>query len=134
MFKESRKKWFLPGGKSEFGENVIQTGCREFVEETGLTLRDVKLSAVSTIVIDDLNEEWMLFTIKATEASGELIEESREGKLQFHPVTAIETLPMFEGDRFVVKQLLQNQNTTPVVSTHFYTPTYDLKNLVVDID
>lgn len=132
MFKEGRKKWFLPGGKSEFGENVIQTGCREFVEETGLTLVKVELSAVSTIVIDELQEEWMLYTIKATDAIGELIKENREGKLQFHPITAIESLPMFEGDRFVIKQLLKNQGITPVVSTHFYTPTYDLEELVVN--
>lgn len=31
LFKQSRQKWFLPGGKAEFSENVIQTGIREFL-------------------------------------------------------------------------------------------------------
>ena len=38
LFKPSRQKWFLPGGKAEFGENIIHTGLREFYEETGLQL------------------------------------------------------------------------------------------------
>ena len=30
LFKPSRQKWFLPGGKAEFRENVIQTGVENF--------------------------------------------------------------------------------------------------------
>ena len=133
LFKESRQKWFLPGGKSEFGENVIQTGCREFLEETGLNLKNVKLGAVTTVVINELKEEWLLCTVIATDACGHLIEENREGKLQLHPVSTLDQLPMFEGDRFVVKELLlRDHDSPPIISAQFYTPTYELEKIVVD--
>ncbi len=53
LFKPSRQKWFLPGGKAEFSENVIQTGCRELFEETGLQLHNAVLGAVTTIVVEE---------------------------------------------------------------------------------
>ena len=75
LFKPSRQKWFLPGGKAEFGENVIQTGCREFFEETGLELKNAELAAVTTVVVeeDEGSREWMLYTVKGTDSSGHLI-------------------------------------------------------------
>jgi len=132
LYKESRQKWFLPGGKSEFGENIIETGCREFLEETGLRLENAVLGAVTTIVINEKQQEWMLYTIKGMKASGKQVQETREGKLQMHSIEAIDTLPMFEGDRFIIKELLKNDFTMPVVSTQNYTPTYELINLKIN--
>lgn len=130
LFKPSRQKWFLPGGKAEFGENVIQTGCREFFEETGLELKNAELAAVTTIVVeeDDGSREWMLYTVKGTESSGHLIIENREGSLAWHAIKDIDALPMFEGDRFIIKELLKSN--VPVVSTQFYTPSYELIKIV----
>ncbi|MGL4335597.1 MAG: NUDIX domain-containing protein [Turicibacter sp.] len=130
LFKPSRQKWFLPGGKAEFSENVIQTGCREFVEETGLLLLNATLGAVTTIVVDDELEkkEWMLYTIKSQGATGNLMYETREGILQWHHVDELETLPMFEGDRHIIKHLVKYDE--PIVTTQFYTKDYDLIQLV----
>ena len=130
LFKLSRQKWFLPGGKAEFGENVIQTGCREFFEETGLELKNAELAAVTTIVVeeDDVSREWMLYTVKGTESSGHLIIENREGSLAWHAIKDIDALPMFEGDRFIIKELLKSN--VPVVSTQFYTLSYELIKIV----
>lgn len=130
LFKPSRQKWFLPGGKAEFGENVIQTGCREFFEETGLELKNAELAAVTTVVVeeDDGSREWMLYTVKGTDSSGHLIIENREGSLAWHAIKDIDALPMFEGDRFIIKELLKSQ--VPVVSTQFYTPSYELIKIV----
>lgn len=130
LFKPSRQKWFLPGGKAEFGENVIQTGCREFFEETGLELKNAELAAVTTVVVeeDEGSREWMLYTVKGTDSSGHLIIENREGSLAWHTIKDIDALPMFEGDRFIIKELLKSN--VPVVSTQFYTPSYELIKIV----
>ncbi|HAX73340.1 MAG TPA: NUDIX hydrolase [Firmicutes bacterium] len=130
LFKPGRQKWFLPGGKAEFSENVIQTGCREFFEETGLTLKNAKLGGVTTVVVEDLEgkKEWMLYTVKSTESFGDLIEQNREGFLKWHPISEVEHLPMFEGDRAIVKHLISNDE--PIISTQFYTPEYELIHMI----
>ena len=134
LFKPSRQKWFLPGGKAEFGENIIQTGLREFYEETGLKLKHAKLGAITTVVVEEELEkkEWMLYTVKATDSTGELIEENREGSLAWHSLKEVDELPMFEGDRFIIKKLLESD--LPIVSTQIYTPTYELIELIQNTD
>ena len=129
LHKPSRNKWFLPGGKAEFGEDIVTTGCREFVEETGLSLISAKLTAATTVVVKDNEEtkEWLLFTLKATDATGELMPQTREGILRWHDAEAIETLAMFEGDRFIVKTLLEQDEL--ISSTQVYTPSYELIEL-----
>ena len=134
LFKPSRQKWFLPGGKAEFGENIIQTGLREFYEETGLQLKHAKLGAITTVVVEEELEkkEWMLYTVKATDSTGELIEENREGSLAWHSLKEVDELPLFEGDRFIIKKLLESD--LPIVSTQIYTPTYELIELIQNTD
>ena len=134
LFKPSRQKWFLPGGKAEFGENIIQTGLREFYEETGLQLKHAKLGAITTVVVEEELEkkEWMLYTVKATDSTGELIEENREGSLAWHSLKEVDELPMFEGDRFIIKKLLESD--LPIVSTQIYTPTFELIELIQNTD
>ena len=134
LFKPSRQKWFLPGGKAEFGENIIQTGLREFYEETGLQLKHAKLGAITTVVVEEELEkkEWMLYTVKATDSTGEWIEENREGSLAWHSLKEVDELPMFEGDRFIIKKLLESD--LPIVSTQIYTPTYELIELIQNTD
>ena len=134
LFKPSRQKWFLPGGKAEFGENIIQTGLREFYEETGLQLKHAKLVAITTVVVKEELEkkEWMLYTVKATDSTGELIEENREGSLAWHSLKEVDELPMFDGDRFIIKKLLESD--LPIVSTQIYTPTYELIELIQNTD
>ena len=130
LFKPSRQKWFLPGGKAEFGEHIIQTGLREFYEETGLQLKHTRVGAITTVVVGEGLEkkEWMLYTIKGTDSVGELIKENREGSLMWHSIQKIDELPMFAGDRFIIKSLLHSDHL--VVSTQIYTPKYDLIKII----
>jgi 8-oxo-dGTP pyrophosphatase MutT (NUDIX family) len=39
-------RWCLPGGRTEAGESVMETCCREVLEETGLEVRIVRLLGV----------------------------------------------------------------------------------------
>jgi len=130
LFKGGRQKWFLPGGKSEFGEHVIQTGMREFHEESGLQLKHARLGAVTTIIVQEERLEWLLFTVVGVEASGDLMAENREGHLEWHPVAALKTLPMFEGDRYIILQLLEPDCQEPIITTQYYTKDYELLHLV----
>jgi len=39
--------WNCPGGKLEFGENIIDAAKREVEEETGIKVNEIKLTSVS---------------------------------------------------------------------------------------
>ena len=105
LMKKPRRGWYVaPGGKMEPGESVYTAACREFTEETGALPEDVHLKGVYTMVIrDDADEqtldEWMLYTFVALGLTGVPAEETREGKLEWHDVSELGTLPMAEGDR-----------------------------------
>lgn len=48
-----RDRWGVPGGKIEYGERIREALAREFREETGLELRDVRWAPVQEAVESD---------------------------------------------------------------------------------
>lgn len=103
LLQKPRRGWYVaPGGKMESGESIYDAAIREFHEETNVTPKDVHLKGVYTMVIKRDNvvvDEWMLYTFVAKEVVGTPFEETREGKLGWHAVESLQTLPMAEGDR-----------------------------------
>jgi len=46
--------WSLPGGSQEFGERLLETAAREVMEETGITVRPVRvLTAIDAMTQGD---------------------------------------------------------------------------------
>ena len=89
---------------------------------------------MTTVVVEEESnqKEWMLYTIKGTDATGVLNKVNREGTLEWHDIDKIDELPMFEGDRFIIKHLISHNG--PMVSTQFYTPSYDLIKIISSYD
>ncbi len=65
--------WSIPGGHLEFGESFAKTASREVLEETGLTIRNVRFGAVTN---DHFLKEdkhyvtiWMLSDYESGEAT-----------------------------------------------------------------
>ena len=89
---------------------------------------------MTTVVVEEAEgqKEWMLYTIKGTDADGSLQEVNREGILKWHDVGELDHLPMFEGDRFIIKHLIHHDE--PIVSTQFYTSTYELIKVISSYD
>lgn len=103
LLQKPRRGWFVaPGGKMESGESIYETALREFQEETNMIPHHIHLKGVYTMVIksgDKVVDEWMLYTFLTTEVEGTPFEETREGKLGWHSILDLKTLPMAEGDR-----------------------------------
>lgn len=105
LLKKPRRGWYVaPGGKIDEGESVYEAAIREFAEETGARPVDPHLKGVYTMMImDDAGEkmldEWFLFTLIARDYTGDILETTIEGELEWHPVESLHTLPMAEGDR-----------------------------------
>lgn len=90
-------KWIGVGGKFEQDETPEECLLREVLEETGLTLTAYRLRAVVTFLSDVWETEYMyLFT--ATKYTGTMTE-CPEGDLKWVPKSALNTLPIWEGDR-----------------------------------
>ncbi len=103
LLKKPRRGWYVaPGGKMDAGESILETAIREFTEETGARPVDPYLKGAYTMVIrngEDTVDEWMLFTFAARDLIGTPMTDTVEGKLEWHPVESLRTLPMAEGDR-----------------------------------
>ena len=63
LVKTEKRGWEMPGGQVEVGEGLISALKREVLEESGITIRIVKLSALyssvtepSKIIIDFISE------------------------------------------------------------------------------
>ncbi|UOQ46413.1 8-oxo-dGTP diphosphatase [Halobacillus salinarum] len=134
LLKKPRRGWYVaPGGKMEAGENIKDAVVREFKEETGLTIHNPELKGSFTFIMRDqevTKQEWMMFTFYTTSYTGELLEESEEGQLEWVPVSDVLTKPMAEGDRYIFEHILKHDEQ--VYGTFIYTT--DFKLIDQDLD
>lgn len=65
-------KWYLPAGRMERGESIVQAAEREALEETGL---DVKISTL--LAIESAGGSWFRFVVTGRVVGGELKTPSR---------------------------------------------------------
>ncbi|WEG13627.1 8-oxo-dGTP diphosphatase [Pullulanibacillus sp. KACC 23026] len=131
--KPRRGWWVAPGGKMESGESIRDTVIREFREETGLYLIQPTLKGVFTFIIkegESIIDEWMMFTFYADAFEGECLEESKEGKLAWHPFNQLQTLPMAEGDRHLLDYVLRGKGM--IYGTFHYSPDHELLSYRLD--
>ena len=104
---QSNGKWLGVGGKFEYGETPDECMLREVREETGLQLTKFHFHGVVSFLSDVWEDEYM-FLYTATEFTGELPETCNEGELQWIPKEKILSLPLWEGDRIFLKELLEH--------------------------
>jgi 8-oxo-dGTP diphosphatase len=133
--KPSRGWWVAPGGKMELGESIKDTVTREFREETGVFVKNPVLKGIFTILIQDQGQgqvvnEWMMFTFLATEYDGENVNESEEGKIAWHSIDDVSSLPMAPGDYHIVDFVAKG--TGIIYGTFTYTPDFELLSYRLD--
>ncbi|WP_066314591.1 8-oxo-dGTP diphosphatase [Bacillus sp. FJAT-29814] len=125
--KPRRGWWVAPGGKMEPGESVRDSCIREYREETGVYLKNPQLKGIFTMIMkegDQLLSEWMMFTFVATDSDGLDLDESEEGKLQWHPVDQIKGLPMAAGDLHILDYMIHGKGL--IYGTFTYTKDFQL--------
>ncbi len=91
-------KWVAVGGKFEEKESPIDCAIRETLEETGLQLKSPTLRGVVTFASNKYETEQM-FIFHSTDFSGEVNYNCNEGTLCWQPISNIEKLPVWEGDK-----------------------------------
>ena len=73
---------------------------------------------------DEIVNEWMLFSFCAKEAEGQALVDTEEGRLEWHPLADIPSLPMAEGDRQILDHLIHG--TDVLMGTFRYTEDFEL--------
>ena len=68
-----------PGGHREFNEGPYEAARREVFEETGLTIKNLKIKAHGNAYLKDLNQEFYFHMIVADYQSGELKQKIDDG-------------------------------------------------------
>lgn len=89
------------GGKMEPGEDVAGCMRREIVEESGLICIDMSLrGTINWQGFGKNGEDWLGFVFLITRFSGTPYAYNDEGQLAWHPLDLLGSLPMWEGDRY----------------------------------
>ena len=99
-------KWIGIGGKLENAESPDECMRREALEETGLTLGDVRFRGVVTFVAGGWEPEQM-FLFTCSDFSGSL-RVCDEGDLEWVDKQAVTELPVWEGDKIFLRLLRED--------------------------
>lgn len=84
LVQERVKSWCgiaFPGGHVEKGESVVLSTIREIKEETGLLIKNLKSCGIKDWYEKDQNKRYIVFLYCTEDFSGELREETPEGKV-----------------------------------------------------
>jgi len=121
----NKDKYVGIGGHINDNETKEEALVREVYEETGLTLLSYEYRGIIHFIDTDYEEIMYLYTSK--EYEGKIIE-CNEGTLSFISKNSLYGLSLWEGDRFFLNKLINNEP--------FFTLTlrYENHNLVEVID
>ncbi len=106
---ENLGKWIGCGGKFKDGESPDECMLREVKEETGLTLTSYSFKGVITFISNCYEHEYM-FLYEGTEYEGTVREDCPEGLLRWIPREQVMDLPLWEGDRCFLRELLDGKD------------------------
>ncbi len=90
-------KWNGLGGKFEAGETPEECVQREVQEESGLVIQNPRLHGL-LMFPNFKGNNWYVFVFTATEFSGELLDDSPEGHLEWISNDQVAQLNLWESD------------------------------------
>ena len=69
--RHNKNLWERPGGKLEVGENLEETFSREVLEETGITIKNIKFQDYHQIFDENKKSHWLAIGFASEYESGE---------------------------------------------------------------
>jgi 8-oxo-dGTP diphosphatase len=99
------------GGKMLAGEDVVSCIKREIYEEAGINCQDIILrGTINWTGFGSKDENWLGFIFRIDRFSGIPYSENEEGSLAWHPVDSLTELPMWDGDRFFLPMVFDQDH------------------------
>lgn len=122
LVQERGKSWkgiAFPGGKIEQGEGMTNSAIREINEETGLTVKNLKLCGVKDWYNSEKNQRTIVLLYETSDFSGTLINEMEEGKNYWADENELLKLELADNFDKVLKiynennlsEMMYNENT-----------------------
>ena len=99
----------FPGGHIENNESIVDSAAREVREETGLTVRNLKLCGVIHYLNSENAERYLVFLFKTSDYSGELTSESNEGRNFWISLEEFKSTPSENKARQYLPIFLENK-------------------------
>ena len=109
VVQERVKSWTgvtFPGGHVEKGEAIVPSTIREIKEETGLTIDHLQFCGVKDWFEPDKNKRYIVFLFKTTDFSGQLLEQTDEGKVFWTPIDSLLSLKLSSGFQEMIDIML----------------------------
>ncbi len=101
------------GGKMKAGEDILACITREVREEAGIICDNVELrGTVSWPGFGKNGEDWFGFIFLVHKYKGIPVLHNEEGDLHWKAIAELETLPMWEGDKYFLP-LVFDKNPSP---------------------
>lgn len=111
------------GGKAEVDESMPETAAREFHEEAGISLAPEHFRIRGQLHFPNFkphkNEDWMVtvFEVLLSQDSEPAHCETREGRLEWIPISKVSSLNLWEGDRHFLPFVFERK---PFYGTFWY--------------
>ena len=102
----NKNKWIGVGGHIEEGETPIDAVVREVKEETNYDLIDFSKKAI--IIFNFGKEIEVMHLFVSDKFKGRMTSECNEGELQWIPISKLDEIPMWEGDRIFLPPVLND--------------------------
>lgn len=97
------------GGKMESGEDIVSCLKREIYEEAGINAKKILLrGTINWKGFGGEGEDWFGFIFLINEYVGRPRTENSEGELVWKPIDELNNLPMWEGDRYFLPLVFDN--------------------------
>ena len=105
----SRGRWGLPGGVVELGEGVEEAVVREVGEETGVTVRPIRLLTVFDSIVRDEEDRirfhYVLCEYQCEVVKGEPSAATDVSDAMWAPLEDLESLDMTSGTRRFIERV-----------------------------
>jgi len=102
--------WMAPGGHLEFNEGLYEAARREIDEETGLKIKNMRVKAIGTAFLKDLNQELFFHFLFADYAGGKIVQNDHDGELVWLTPKEIAKLPTLLAEIREILPLLFKNN------------------------
>lgn len=100
LVQQRVKSWTgisFPGGHVEAGESFVDSAIREVKEETGLDIKNLKSCGVIHWSHSETMNRYIVFLYKTSDFSGNLLEETEEGKVFWASLEEIRSMKLSQN-------------------------------------